>query len=86
MVLFPAPEGPTKATCSPLFTVKFISDKAPDFGIGKGVITSQLVKLDDDDQVAAMQMVNMGEKLIKDNIKVNIEKITQEDWDKAEDE
>ena len=38
------------------FILKIRSEKAPDWGIGKGVIASFVAKLDDDDQTAAIQI------------------------------
>ena len=60
--------------------VKLNSDKAPDWGLGKGIVASQLVKLDDDEQVAAMQLINGGERLMEDNIHYEFEKISEDEW------
>lgn len=60
--------------------VKANSDKAPDWGIGKGIIASQYIKLDDDEQVAAMQLIKAGERLMEENVHYGFEKISEEEW------
>ena len=65
-----------------LVSVKIKSENAPDWGIGKGVISSVKVKLDDDDTIAAIQLNQVGEDLLKNNVHYTFDEITKEEYEK----
>lgn len=62
------------------------SKKAPDFGLGQGVIASKLVKLSDDDTMAAVQMNEVWSDMVEENFKMDYKPATEKDWDNAKDD
>ena len=58
------------------------SEDVPDFGLGKGVLVTQRVVLDDDDHTAAYQIIKISERLREENIKVITVPITEEEYNK----
>lgn len=66
------------------FTIKVRSEKAPDWGIGKGVIASFVAKLDDDNQTAAMQILKLKDEIIEQYMEVISEPATEEEYNAKE--
>ena len=62
------------------FILKIRSEKAPDWGIGKGVIASFVAKLDDDDQTAAIQIMNLKDDIVAEHIEVISEPISEDEY------
>ena len=62
--------------------VRLRSKKAPDFGIGKGVLAYKLVKLDDDEHSAAAQMIYISQDLMEETVETKFIPATEEEWNK----
>jgi len=62
------------------FTLKIRSKKAPNWGIGQGVIASFVATLDDDNQTAAIQIMNLKDDIIEQHIEVISEQISEDEY------
>lgn len=52
----------------------------PDFGLGKGVLVTQLAQLDDDGGIASLQLINMGDALVKSVVEFVAIPITEKEY------
>ena len=66
------------------FTLKLRSKKAPDWGIGQGVIAEFVAELDDDTQTAAIQIMNLKDDIIAEHIEVISKPISEDEFNKEE--
>jgi hypothetical protein len=59
------------------------SEKAPDFGLGQGIIATKSVRLSDNDIMAGIQMNEVWEEMVEENFKMDYKPATEEDWNNA---